>query len=98
MLCCAKQQTNYNYLWYHFGANYVILGLRGGDYRGTGGHTRPPTFWLGGRKGKCPPPLIAHLVKFLGRSLQNAYLSEELKGFCIIKIQFLFSFRGVMPL
>jgi len=55
MLCCAKQQTNYNYLWYHFGANYVILGLRGGDYRGTGGHTRPPTFWLGGRKGKCPP-------------------------------------------
>ena len=21
---------------------------------GTGG-TRPPTFWLGGRKGKCPP-------------------------------------------
>jgi len=31
---------------------------------GTGG-TRPPTFWLGGRKGKCPP-LIAHLVKFLG--------------------------------
>jgi len=29
---------------------------------------------------------------------QNAYLSEELKGFCIIKIQFLFSFRGAMPL
>jgi len=26
---------------------------------------RPPTFWLGGRKCKCPP-LIAHLVKFLG--------------------------------
>jgi len=26
---------------------------KGGDYRGTGGHV-PPTFWLGGRKGKCP--------------------------------------------
>jgi len=51
------------------------------------GGTRPPTFWLGGRKGKCPP-LIA----------QNAYLGEELKGLCIIKIQFLFSFRGAMPL
>jgi len=31
-------------------------------------------------------------------SLQNAYLGEELKGFCIIKIRFLFSFRGAMPL
>jgi len=40
--------------------------MQGGDYRGDGG-TRPPPkkFWLGGRKGKCPP-LIAHLVKFLG--------------------------------
>ena len=43
------------------------------------------------------PLLIAHLVKFLPRSLQNAYLSEELKGFCINKIQFLFSFRGLCP-
>ena len=47
----------------------IIISLkvqtRGGDYRGDGGHV-PPTFWLGVRgKGKCPP-LIAHLVKFLG--------------------------------
>jgi len=35
---------------------------------GGDGGTRPPTFWLGGRKGKCPPPsLIAHLVKTLLR-------------------------------
>jgi len=49
-------------------ATFFFLGItivpRGGDYGGDGG-TRPPTFWLGGRKGKCPP-LIAHLVKFLG--------------------------------
>ena len=31
---------------------------------GTGGHV-PQHFGWGGRKGKCPP-LIAHLVKFLG--------------------------------
>ena len=37
---------------------------RGGDYRGDG-RTRPPNILVGGRKGKCPP-LIAHLVKFLG--------------------------------
>ena len=36
------------------------------------------------------------LVHFSG-SHQNAYLGEELKGFCIIKIQFLFSFRGLCP-
>jgi len=48
-------------------------------------------------------PLIAHLVKFFlvirhfSGSLQNAYLDEELKGFCIIKIQFLFSFRRAAP-
>ena len=66
--------------------------ISGGDYRGDGG-TRPQHFgW--GRKGNCPP-LIAHLAKLLG---QNAYLSEELKGFCIIKIQFIFSFRRAMPL
>ena len=56
---------------------------RGGGYRGD----TSPNILVGGRKGKCPP-LIA----------QNAYLGEELKGFCIIKIQFLFSFRGAMPL
>jgi len=35
---------------------------RGGDYRGD---TFPPTFWLGDAKVNVPP-LIAHLVKFLG--------------------------------
>jgi len=53
---------------------------------GRGGHV-PPTFWLGDAKVNVPP-LIA----------QNAYLGEELQGFCIIKIQFLFSFRGLYPL
>ena len=38
---------------------------RGGDYRGTEGHVSP-SILVGGRKGKCPPPMIAHLVKFLG--------------------------------
>ena len=70
-----------------------------GDYRGTGG-TRPPNILVGGDAKVNVPPLIAHLVKFFlvirhfSGSLQNAYLGEELKGFCIIKIQFLFSFRG----
>jgi len=43
------------------------------------------------------PPLIAHLVKFLGRSLQNAYLGEELKGFSIIKIHFFSALGGLCP-
>ena len=30
--------------------------------------SRPPNILVGGRKGKCPP-LIAHLVKFLGHIL-----------------------------
>jgi len=34
------------------------------------------------------------VIRHFSGSLQNAYLGEELKGFCIIKIQFLFSFRG----
>jgi len=34
------------------------------------------------------------MIRHFCGSLQNAYLGEELKGFCIIKIQFLFSFRG----
>jgi len=78
----------------------AIDSYRGGDYREDGGHITP-TFWLGDTKVNVPP-LIAHLVKkilvirhFSG-SLQNAYLDEELKGFCIIKIQFLFSFRGAL--
>jgi len=44
---------------FHCGSGAAIIG-------GTGGHA-PPTFWLGGRKGKCPP-LIAHLVKFCRQS------------------------------
>ena len=32
----------------------AIDSYRGGDYRGDVGHVTP-TFWLGGRKGKCPP-------------------------------------------
>jgi len=55
---------------------HTVPRARGGDFRGDGG-TRPPTFWLGDAK--------------VNGSLQNAYLGEELKGFCIIKIQFLFS-------
>jgi len=35
-------------------AGAAIIGGRG---------TRSPTFWLGGRNGKCPP-MIAHLVTF----------------------------------
>jgi len=35
---------------------------RGGDYKGDGG-TRPPNILVGGRIGKCPPQLIAHLIK-----------------------------------
>ena len=48
---------------------------------GTGG-TYPPTFWLGNAKVNVPPLVIRHFSD----SVQNAYLSEELKGFCIIKI------------
>ena len=45
------------------GMGGMETGCRGGDYRGD---TSPQHFgWEGGRKGKCPP-LIAHLVKFLG--------------------------------
>ena len=71
---------------------------QGRRLHGDGGTHTSPNILVGGDAKVNVPPLIAHLVKFLGRSLQNAYLSEELKGFCIIKIQFLFSFRGVMPL
>ena len=42
----------------------ITVIARGGDYRGDGG-TRPPKFWLGDAKVNVPP-LIAHLVKFLG--------------------------------
>ena len=38
---------------------------RGGDYRGDGGDTSPNIFVGGGRKRKCPAPLIAHLVILL---------------------------------
>jgi len=82
----------------------IFAGCRGGDYRGDGGTRPPPTFWLGGHKGKCPPtdfPFSKNIflvIRHFSGSLQNAYLGEELKGFCIIKIQFLFSFRGAMPL
>ena len=57
--------------------------IRGGDYKPSGRGTRPPNILLGERKGKCPPLID-----------QNAYFGEELKGFCIIKIKFLFSFSG----
>ena len=76
----------------------TLTEAKGGDYKGDGEDTSPQHFGAGGAKVSVPPPLIAHLVKFLGHSLQNAYLGEELKGFCIIKIQFLFSFRGAVPL
>jgi len=54
----------------------------------TGGETSPQHFGWGDAKVNVPPPLIA----------QNAYWGEKLQGFCIIKIHFLFSFRGAMPL
>ena len=38
------------------------------------------------------------MIRHFSGSLQNAYLGEELKGFCVIKIQFIFSFTGAMPL
>jgi len=69
---------------------------------GTGGHV-PPTFWLGGRKGKCPPTdcqfskIVFLVSRHFSGSLQNAYLGEELKGFCIIKIQFLSASAGLCP-
>jgi len=76
---------------------------RGGDYKGDGG-TRPPNILVGGRIGKCPPPTdcpfnkkIFLVIRHFSGLLQNAYLGEELNGFCIIKIQSLFSFRGAMP-
>ena len=68
------------------------LQCRGGDYRETGA-TRPSNILVGDAKGKCPPLVIRHFSGLL----QNAYLSEESKGFYIIKIQFLFSFRGLCP-
>jgi len=39
---------------------YVILcanlvTVRGGDYRGDGGDTSPPTFWLGDANVNVPP-------------------------------------------
>ena len=72
----------------------------GGDYRGD---TSPQHFGWGERKGKCPPTdcqfskIVFLVSRHFSGSLQNAYLGEELKGFCIIKIQFLFSFWGLCP-
>jgi len=60
--------------------DYVITDAiysRGGDYRRDGG-TRPPTFWLWGRKGKCPP-LIAHLVKTLLWLTPKCLLKRRMK-------------------
>jgi len=43
----------------------IFVIVRGSDYRGDGGGNVLPTFWLGDAKVNVPP-LIAHLVKFLG--------------------------------
>ena len=49
---------------FSIGGRFPWLGGIGGNYRGTGGHVHP-TFWLGDAKVNVPP-LIAHLVNFLG--------------------------------
>ena len=43
----------------------MVIGNKGGDYRGDGKDTSPQHFGWGDAKVNVPP-LIAHLVKFLG--------------------------------
>jgi len=76
----------------------TLVNSRGGDYRGDGGTRPPPNILVGGDAKVNVPPLIAHLVKTLLWLTPKCLLKWRIKGFCIIKIQFLFSFRKLLLL
>ena len=60
--------------------------FRGGDYRGDGGTCPPPTFWLGGRKRKCPPPTNCPFSYFVDICLMFASQIQLKIIFCVLMV------------